>query len=212
MTRFAGILDHQVQRLRDALRRQQEARCREIIATAERKAKLAIRDSRQKLHERQRQAVGEERQRRAHELLIAKSRVETLERRRAFARHEEVLKDAQPLLVEALENRWSDSGQRLAWCNMIVAEAVASLMGPDWVVEHPANLAQGDRDAIANRVRQSRGESPRFVACQDITSGLRIRTTAACLDGTIAGLLGDREDVEAQLLAAWERLDGGDDV
>ena len=89
MTRFSGVLDRQVQRLKDTLRRQQEARCREIIATAERKAKLAIRDNRQKLHERQRQAVGEERQRRAHELLIARSRVETLERRRAFARAHE---------------------------------------------------------------------------------------------------------------------------
>ena len=212
MTRFSGVLDRQVQRLKDTLRRQQEARCREIIATAERKAKLAIRDNRQKLHERQRQAVGEERQRRAHELLIARSRIETLERRRAFARHEKVLRDARPLLVEALDNRWADSGHRLAWCNMIVAEAAGSLKGSDWVIEHPANLAQEDRDAIARHVQQLDVESPTFAACDDITSGLRIRAGTARLDGTKNGLLSAREDVEALLLAAWEQFDGGGDA
>lgn len=212
MTRFTGILDHQVRQLRDALRRQQEARCREIVATAERKAKLEIHDHRQKLRERQRQAVGEERQRRAHELLIARSRIETLERRRAFARHEKVLRDARPLLVEALDNRWADSGHRLAWCNMIVAEAAGSLKGSDWVIEHPANLAQEDRDAIARRVQQLDVESPTFAACDDITSGLRIRAGTARLDGTKNGLLSAREDVEALLLAAWEQFDGGGDA
>lgn len=212
MTRFSGVLDRQVQRLKDTLRRQQEARCREIIATAERKAKLAIRDNRQELRERQRQAVDEERRRRAHELLIARSRVETLERRRAFARHEKVLREAQPLLIAALENRWADSGHRLAWCNMIIAEAVGSLMGSEWVVEHPANLTQDDRDAIARRMQQLHVESPTFAACDDITSGLRIRAGTACLDGTTSGLLGAREDVEALLLAEWEQLDGSEHV
>ena len=211
MTRFTGVLGHQVQRLTDALRHQQEGRCREIVATAERKARMAIRDSRRELHERERQAVSEERQRRAQELLTARSRIETVERRRAFARHEEVLQAAHPLLVAALENRWAESGARLAWCDMIITEAAATLMGSDWVIEHPANLAQVDRDAIVHRMRELNLEPPEFVACEDFTSGLRIRTSAACLDGTADGLLGAREEVEALLLAAWEQQDGGDD-
>ena len=75
--KFAGILHHQVQRLDDAIRHQQELRCREIIADADRNAKQAIRDNRSRLYERQRQALREERQHREHALLIAKSRIET---------------------------------------------------------------------------------------------------------------------------------------
>ena len=67
MKHFAGVLNHQVQTLKEALHQQQELRCREIITAAERAARQAIRDSRNKLHERQLQAVREERRRRAQE-------------------------------------------------------------------------------------------------------------------------------------------------
>jgi hypothetical protein len=207
MTRFAGVLDHQVQRLRDALRRQQEARCREIVANAERQSKQALRDTQQKLFERRRQALRVERQHRAHELLTAKSRIETQERRRAFARHEKVLQMAWPQLLATLEKRWADAEQRHAWCAMVVSEASGALMGTDWVVEHAGDLAKQDRDAITRHLQCA---SAIFVACDDITSGLRIRAGTACVDGTAEGLLGDRHDVEALLLAAWEQQDGSD--
>lgn len=210
MTQFAGVLDHQVQRLRDALRRQQEARCRELVANAERQSKQAIRDSHQKLLERRRQALREERQHRAHELLIAKSRIETQERRRAFARHEKVLQAAWPQLLTTLEKRWAEAEQRHAWCAMIVSEASRALMATDWIVEHPGNLAKKDRDAISRQLQQLQYAPATFVACDDIASGLRIRAGSACVDGTAEGLLRNRHDVEALLLAAWEQQDGSD--
>jgi hypothetical protein len=207
MTQFAGILSRQVQWLEDALRHRQEAHCRDIVLGAERKAKQAIRDSRQRLADRQRQAVSEERRRRAHEVLIARSRIETLERRRAFSQHEKVLEESWPRLLEALAERWSDAEQRRAWCDMIVTEAATSLLASDWVVEHPIDLATADIDAIAKRLQQLARNPVTFVACDDITSGLRIRAGSACVDGTTAGLLRSRHDVEALLLAAWEQQD-----
>jgi len=204
MKNFAGVLDHQVQTLKDVLRHQQELRCREIVAAAERDARRAIRDNRDKLHERRLQAVREERRRRQHELQTARSRVETLKRRRAFARHEEVLQSSWPLLIDALQTRWSNPDERLAWCNMIVSEAAATLTGSDWIVEHPQDWTAADRDALVQRLQAFEVAVPEFVACDDIAAGLRIRTGTACLDGTTDGLLGARNDVEALLLAAWE--------
>jgi len=202
---FAGILRHQVQQIADTLRHQQELRCREIVAAAERKAKQAIRDSRGHLRKRQHQAVREERQRREHELLTAKSRIETANRRRAFARHETVLQSAWPLLLEALAGRWSDAGHRRAWCDMILTEAASTLLASDWVVEHPQNWPEDDRDEFVEGMRKLGLAAPRFVAASDITCGLRVSADTACLDGTIDGLLGTRHDVEALLLAAWEQ-------
>ena len=210
MTGIASVLDRQVQRLRDALRRQQETRCREIVANAKRQSKQAIRDSREKLFERRRQALREERQHRAHELLIAKSRIETQERRRAFAQHEKVLQAAWPLLVATLEKQWADDVQRCAWCDMVVSEASGALMGTDWIVEHPVGLEKKDRDAISRRLEQLQCAPTRFVACDDITSGIRVRAASTCVDGTAEGLLGNRHDVEALLLAAWEQQDRSD--
>jgi len=209
MTHFAGVLHRQVQALRDALRRQQELRCREIIAGAEREAAQAIRDSRGKLRERQLKAVREERQRRAHELQTAGSRIETRKRRRAFAQHERILQSAWPLLIDALAERWSNAEQRLAWCDMIVSEAAATLTGSDWVIEHPQDWTRKDRDELVQRMQQIGIAVPKFVACETITSGLRIRTGTACLDGTPDGLLSLRGDVDALLLASWERLREG---
>ena len=211
MTHFAGVLHHQVEILREALRHQQELRCREILAGAEREARQAIRDSRGKLRERQLQAVHEERHRREHELQTARSRVETLARRRAFARHEQVLRSAWPLLVDALEKRWSDTEHRRAWCDMIVSEAASALTGPDWVVEHPPQWTREDRDALLQRVQQLGIAAPTFEACETISSGLRIRVGTACLDGTTDGLLGTRREAEALLLAAWEQQREGHD-
>lgn len=211
MSRMTSLLHEQVKRLDDALRQQQEKRCREVVADAKRSANLAIRDARRRLGERQRRAVREERQRRERELLIAQSRMETLNRRRAFARYEKFLEAAWPILIETMAKRWSDAGQRLAWCNMIVAEAADSLMGSDWVVEHPKNWTKADSSAVARRMRGLALPAPKFVPCNDITSGLRVRVGTACLDGTTGGLLGDRGDVEALLLAAWERQDVSDD-
>jgi len=205
MTRSAGVLHHQVRTLKDALRHYQERRCREIVAEAEREAKQSIRDARGKLRERQRQAVREERRQRALELHTARSRAETLKRRRAFARHETVLQSAWPLLIDALKDRWSNAEQRLAWCNMIVSEAAATLTGPDWVIEHPPDWTREDRDAVVQRLQQLGIAAPKFIACEKISNGLRITAGPACLDGTADGLLGMRRDIEALLLAAWER-------
>lgn len=208
MKHFAGVLNHQVQTLKQALHQQQELRCREIVTAAERAARQAIRGSRNKLHERQLQAVREERRRRAQELKTACSRIETRKRRRAFEQHEKVLQALWPLLVTALEERWSNNEQRLAWCKLIVSEAAATLSGKDWLVEHPPDWTAKDRDTLVQSLQPFGIAAPQFAASEDITSGLRIRTGSACLDGTSTGLLTERLDVEGLLLAAWEEQDG----
>ena len=93
---------------------------------------------------------------------------------------------------------------------MIVSEASRALMATDWIVEHPGNLAKKDRDAISRQLQQLQYAPATFVACDDIASGLRIRAGSACVDGTAEGLLRNRHDVEALLLAAWEQQDGSD--
>jgi vacuolar-type H+-ATPase subunit E/Vma4 len=208
MNDFDGVLGRQVQSLTEVLRRQQEMRCREIVAAAEHRADQAIRDSRRKLFERQRQAVTIERQRRQHELLIAQSRVESQVRQRAYAEYTQVLDAARPRLVEALDARWADTDGRRNWCEMIVREATATLAPGNWTVEHPTGFSSKDRDTVSAILDACGVNAPTFHADEDISAGLRIRVGSACLDGTAAGLLVDQHAVEALVLACWEAAGG----
>jgi len=210
MNRFDGVLGVQVQSLLDVLRRQQEARCREIVAAAEHKAKEAVQDTRRQLYERLRQTVAGLRQRRRHELLVARSHVESETRRAAFARYERIIEAAWPRLAEALERRWQDDDSRRAWCGMIVSEAAGTLAPEGWQVEHPADWRDADRDALVALLAEKGVAAPAFSTDDDITAGLRIRAGTACLDGTAAGLLAARHDVEALLLASWEQAEATD--
>lgn len=207
MNRFDGVLDVQARALMDVLRKQQEMRCREIIAAAKQNAKQAVQQAREKLRERQRHALNEERQRRRHELLVAASRIESHARRRAFARYEKVLGDTWPRLVAALGSRWADGDGRRAWCEMIVAEAAATLGPGEWIVEHPDEWSADDRKAVEAQAARRGVPVPAFSVDTGTTAGLRIRCGSACLDGTDRGLLASREDVEALLLACWEQRD-----
>ena len=207
MNRFDGVLGVQARALVDVLRKQQEVRCREIIAAAEQKAEQAVQQAREKLRKRQRDALDEERQRRQHELLVAASRIESHARRRAFARYEQVIGDAWTRLAMALGSRWADSDGRRDWCDMIVAEAAATLGPGEWTVEHPDAWSADDRRAVAAEAAGRGLAAPAFSVDAGITAGLRIRAGSACLDGTDRGLLASREDVEALLLACWEEQD-----
>jgi vacuolar-type H+-ATPase subunit E/Vma4 len=207
MNRFEGVLGVQTRALVDVLRKQQETRCREIIAAAEQQAKQAVQQAREKLRKRQRDALDEERQRRQHELLVAASRIESHARRRAFARYEQVLGEAWPRLAEALGSRWADGDGRRAWCELIVTEAAATLSPGEWLVEHPDAWSADDRKAVEAQAAERGIPVPAFSDDASIAAGLRIRAGSACLDGTDRGLLASREDVEALLLACWEEQD-----
>lgn len=205
MTQIGGVLGLQVESMLTAIQRQRDERCREIVATAEQRANQALAESRRRLFRRQRRAVAEERERRRHELHVAASRRETLARERAYARYRRVLEDAWPRLVAALESRWMDAGTRRAWCDMVVAEGIDVLGSADWLVEHPEAWPAAERDRVKARLAEHGLAAPVFRGDAGIRAGLRVRADTACLDGTSEGLLSRREEIEALLLAMWER-------
>lgn len=205
MNDFRGVLSLQVESLLEAVRAQQESRCREIESAAQQRAERLLRDSRRELRERQRQAVEEERRRRESALLEAQQRSETAERRRVQARYEQLLRDAWPELTAELEQRWSNTEDRRSWCEMLIDEAERILSAQGWTIEHPAAWSKKDTAWLTQLLKTRGLPSPSFHGDSGIKAGLRIRLETACLDGTIDGLLARRTAIEAKLLAAWER-------
>jgi hypothetical protein len=209
MNTFEGIVDLQAQSVIDALRAQQQRRCREIEIDASQKAQQLLSDSRRRMRERVHKAVAEERQRREAALLDSRHRIETAGRRRVQQHYREFLHEAMPLLKDELQKRWSDTEARRAWCEMLIHEAADGLPPATWTVEHPAGWS-GEDSRWLQQAFAARGlPKPELRQDTGIAAGLRVRLGAACLDATLEGLSAKLHAVEARLLAAWERQQPG---
>ena len=206
MNTFRGILDLQVRTVLDALRSQQDGRCREIESAAARKSEQLLADTRRRMRERVHRAVIEERQRRESALLETRHRIETAGRRRVQAHYRDFLRDAAPLLRAELEQRWRDTEARRTWCEMLLEEAADRLPAERWTIEHPAHWSGDDSEWLAQAFAARELPRPEFVEDPAIAAGLRARLGPACLDATLEGLTVNCYAVEAKLLAEWERL------
>jgi len=205
MNTFRGVLDLQVRSVLNALRAQQDSRCREIESAAARKAEQLLTDTRHRMRERVHRAVTEERQRRETALLDSRHRNETAGRRRVQEHYRNFLQDATPLLRAALEQRWRDETSRRSWCEMLLGEAADRLRGDRWTIEHPGDWSASDAQWLEQAFVARELPKPEFIEDGDIAAGLRVRLGPACLDATLGGLTASRHAVEARLLAAWER-------
>ena len=210
MNRYEGILDLQMQSVIEALRAQQQRRCREIEIDVSRKAEQLLADSRRRMRERVHKAVAEERQRRETALLDARHRIETVARRRVQQRYREFLYEAMPLLKDALGKRWRDIEARRAWCEMVIGEAADVLPPTAWTVEHPDTWLDDDTRWLQEAFATRGLPAPELRRDAGIGAGLRVRLGAACLDATLDGLYAKIHAVEARLLAAWERGQAND--
>ena len=209
MNTFDGILDLQVQSVIDALRAQQQRRCREIEIDASRKTQQLLSDSHRRMRERVHKAVVEERQRRETALLDCRHRIETAARRRVQQHYREFLHEDMPLLADELQKRWRDTEARRAWCEMVIGEAADSLPPTAWTVEHPAGWSGEDTHWLQQAFAARGLPKPELRQDTGVAAGLRVRLGAACLDATLEGLSAKLHAVEARLLAAWERQQPG---
>ena len=158
-----------------------------------------------RLRERARQAVDEERRRRASALHAAQQRLGTQARREMQTRRSEMVQHAWPALITAMQSRWSAQASRSDWCEMLLSEAAQFLPAESWLIEHPPTWRDADTRRLTKSLRDRRLPEAKFRAASDICAGLRIRHGGVCLDGTIDGLLSRRREVQARLIAAWLR-------
>lgn len=206
MKDFQGVLSLQVDSLLKTLQGRQEERCRELITEAEKQASELLRRSRHEQRERVRQAVEEERKRRELALQQARNRIQAAESQKVQAIYTELLQEAWPELDAALNERWSHTAGRKAWCDMLITEAETTLGPTTWTIEHPDDWSEKDEHWLTRALGARGIPKPSYQIEPSIRAGLKIRRDTACLDGTIDGVLSRRIRVESRLLAAWERL------
>jgi len=182
-----------------------EARaCGAILGQARKEAQRLIREAHRDVRTRMHQTLLDLRNQMRHEIAQADAALETARRQHRARCEFALLKWAEKPLREAFIARWQDARARGAWVNQLVIQARRVLPAVSWEVLHAPGWPAAEHEQLAAELTRDLGHAPIFVERTDIEAGLRLCAKGACLDGTLAGLLADRDTVHGRLLADLE--------
>jgi hypothetical protein len=210
MSETPPVVDAQVRHLLAVVHRHRDEACARLLAQAVEQAQQVVREARRDARLRMRQAVSEAREHFEQERVAAEARLHTQRRQRRQRADQALLVEAWPRLRGALQRRWRDSSGRRAWVEALLTQASTALVSSDWLIEHAPDWPSEERDTVGQRLATQLGQAPAFAERSDMVAGLRVRGGAACVDGSLDGLLGERAAIEALLLAAVHRRRGAD--
>jgi len=201
-----GVVATQIDALLELVEKHRRERCREIRERAEAQRhtllQQAYRDARRAMHE----AVVSERRRTQQKITATRAQLQTQMRQAKHKAELLLLHEGWEQLSEAVLERWKAPESRRIWIKALLKRALVALPARAWEVAHPPGCNPEEEIRCFDAVTEQCGEPPRFVADEQLHAGLRICAGGACLDGTLEGLLADRVDIEAQLLARFHRL------
>jgi len=178
-----------------------EQECRRILDEARAQARDLLRKTYQKershLHER----VVWERSRAEGRIQAARAERATRERRKSERTSTDLLAAAWPRVREGLLDRWRGPLQRRQWVTGYLRQGLKMLPRQRWTVRHAAEWGEAERQEAGAELAHALGQEPRFETDGSIEAGLIIESGGAVLDASLEGLLRDRAQLEARLLA-----------
>lgn len=193
--------DEKVAALLDVVTQHRDAECAAIDRSAavqsDEIVKTAHRDARTKVSA----VIADER--RNGKLAIDKqnAQIETAKRQNFQDRENAFLAAAWPELRAELDQRWADVATRKAWIAATIERACAHLNPGAWRIEHPSNWSPDELNALGDRIREFSGSDPAFQVVEDVKVGVRIIANDVMVDATADGLLANRREISALLLA-----------
>lgn len=179
-------------------------KCEAIEAEARSRAAAIVRDAHAAARTRMRAAFAEERARMQARVTAARANLETRRRAAAHAFAAAQIVAGTERLPAALDARWADASARRTWVDDAVRQARALLAPGAWRIVHATGWPRDERDALATDLAERHGTSVTFVEDAAAGAGLKIASGGNVIDGTRAGLVADRAEIGALLLAALE--------
>ena len=196
-----SVLDAQVEALEALVESTREERCQRLLEDAKRGVKETVKRAHRENRVRMRAAIDEQRKHMEEVFAATRARLATRARQQQQQSDKEQLSLAWARLGEVLLECWQDAGCRRRWILGLAEEALARLPGDPWRIEHPGDFDPTELSGMNERITQHcDGEAADFAIVEKLRAGLRIVAGGACVDGTLAGLLIDRNRVEAELL------------
>lgn len=181
------------------------ARSAAIASEAEAKARAMLREARASARAKLREALAEERRRLREKMGAAEAELATARRGATQKRSSEFLARAWKELPGALLERWNHPESRALWAEHVLAVARESLPGTNWAVAHAPGWPESETAALAARL----APDPVFAPDATIRAGLKVRAAGNLVDGTLEGLLADRDGIGARLLDLFQPAAGG---
>jgi hypothetical protein len=179
--------------------------CREAIERASDEAREILRRAWRRERDHLHASVEGERARARSLIQAARAERSTRERSSGDRRNTRLLALAWPLLEARLQANWRDQRRREIWVSQALAAAWETLPVGSWVVRHAPDWEAPERAppcvALAERLAGRGSPAPGFSADPQLTAGLVVESGAARLDASLEGLLQDRAQLEARLLA-----------
>jgi len=194
-------IERQTRALLELIEADRARRCAQILEPAHASAAALRVQARADAHARRRATFGEQRRRRLDALAAARARLATRARLHAQQHEAALLRAAWLQLPDALRALWHDDAARARWTEQVVATARTRLSADAWRVVHAADWPDAEQLALA---RSLAGITLRFEAEAAIDAGLKVIAGGNIVDGTVAGLLADRSEIEAALLRLLE--------
>jgi hypothetical protein len=172
-----------------------------LIETAREQAAATIARAHAEAREAMRRTFADSRERHAARVATATAELATRERIAEQHRVAALLAEAWQRLPDELVRRWRDPALRAQWVAHVVARARALLPRGAWRIVHAPDWPDDERDALARSL-----EAPvEFVADPSHRAGLAVASSANFVDGTLEGLVYDRDEIGAQLLCELQR-------
>jgi hypothetical protein len=169
-----------------------------IAASAQHDARAIMTQAHAAARSQMHAAIQKLREEGVRRLTRAKAQLETEERARAQQQAARAVREALPMLREAMSERWRGRDSRKQWTEAVARLCEDRLPAGAWRIEHPRDWSETEQKQFAASLGD--GVQPIFEAAGDVAAGLRISADQALLDATPQGLLADSVAITAMLL------------
>lgn len=153
---------------------------------------------------RMRQAFEEQRALRRDRVAAARARLATQRRLHEQRRTAALLRLAWDRLPGELLRLWHAPATRADWVARVLSAAAARMPRDAWRIVHAPDWPEAERQGQTSAARIGTAEALHFEPDDTVVAGLKVTAEGNVIDGTLAGLLADRADFEAQLLRHLE--------
>lgn len=186
-----------LQPLLQQIARHQEEACRQILEAARAQAEEWIATAKAEAKRRTTLAKKAEKERRTEAQATLRARQATELRQQRLRQTQAILAQGWTLLLEAVIRHWESPEHRVIWLRMVRQRAEGLFADAPWHIQHPPHWDPAEWGSHPLEIR--------FQADPELTAGWRIGCRGAWLDGSLQGMMANRQALSALLLAQLER-------